>query len=169
MGHIMSDMRLRAVTAFVLLMVLCSCSQEKQSGSSEQWVKTSDIKPQPTRQSKLTDAQLARTKKLHIALADVDDSSLDKWVEDFEKDRDPEKEIRVWESVAAAYQMYSSTHTLTPQAKKEVFGVLILRSGTSNQAEVLKHANLTVLTEKQAQDAMADYKGEAVPIEVEKK
>ena len=119
----MSHMRFRAVTAFVLLMVLCSCSQEKQPPNPDQWMKTSDIQPHPTRQSKLADPQVPRIKKLQTNLADVDDSSLDKWVEDFEKDRNPEKEIRLWEAIAAAYQEYSSSHTLIPQAKKEVFGV----------------------------------------------
>ena len=165
----MSHMRFRAVTAFVLLMVLCSCSQEKQPSNPDQWMKTSDIQPYPTRQSKLTDPQVTRIKKLQTNLADVDDSSLDKWVEDFEKDRNPEKEIRLWEAIAAAYQEYSSTHALIPQAKKEVFGVLILRSGTTDEAEIVKHANLVVLTEKQARDVMADYKGEASPLEVEMK
>lgn len=160
---------LTIVMLLALPAVLCSCRQEKPSGTSEQWVKVSGIKQYPTRQSKLTDEQLARLRKLHTNLAEVDNSSLDKWVEDFEKDRDPEKEIRVWESIAAAYKRYSSAHALTPQARKEVFGVLLLRSGTANQAEILKHANLTLLTEKQARDVMADYKDEAMPIELEKK
>jgi hypothetical protein len=60
---------------------------------------------------------------------------LDKWIEDFEKDRDPEREIRIWEAVANAYQSYCSAHRLTIEGKKEVFGILVLRSEMSDETE----------------------------------
>ena len=166
----MCDMRLHAVTVFVLLAVLCSCGQEKkQSEDSGQWVKTEDVRPQPNRQSKLTPGQLTRVQKLQTDLVEVDPSSLDKWVEDFEKDRNPEKEIRVWEAMDAAYHSYCSKHHLSSAAKKDVINILLLRSTTSNETEILKRAQPSVLSSTEVRAVIASYKGEASPIEVEKK
>src|ERR1700730_5437120 len=151
-----TNMRVRIVILALLPVFLCSCSHDKQSASSERWVKTDEVKPQPTRQSTLTNEQLVRIRKIQTSLAEVDNSSLGKWIQDFEKDRNPEKDIRVWEFIQAAYKMYCSTHVLAAEAKKEVVGILLLRSATSNQTEILRRANLKKLTRKQAQDVMAE-------------
>jgi hypothetical protein len=159
-----------AVTVLVLLAALCSCSQEKkQSEDSGQWVKTEDVRPQPTRQSKLTDKQLARVRKLQTDLVEVDPSSLDKWVEDFEKDRNPEKEIRVWEAMADAYHSYCSQHDLSLAGKKDVINILLARSTSSDESEIVKQVKPKVLTASESRAVMAAYKGETEPIEVERK
>jgi hypothetical protein len=147
-----------------------SCTQESRSPKSEvQWIKTSDIQQRKERQSKLSDDQVVRVKRLKASLAEVDSSSLDKWIEDFEKDLHPEAEIRRWESIAEAYRSYCSTHALSPQGKQDVFGILSMRSLTSDEPEILRRTKLGVLTTKQAQDVMAAYKGEVAPITVQRK
>jgi hypothetical protein len=65
----------------------------------------------------------------------------------------PERELSLWESMATAYETFTTSRTLTLAAKKEVFGVVLLRSGAPEE-EVLKHLKLKVLTEKDARDIM---------------
>lgn len=91
------------------------------------------IVPQGSRQSHLTEQQLPRVRRLQSVLSEVDPSSLEKWTEDFEKDQDPEKEIRIWEAIATAYQTYCSAKTAQRlEVKQEVLQVLLTRSGTDD-------------------------------------
>jgi hypothetical protein len=158
-------MLIRLLILALLSGSLVSCAQEKQG---EEWVKPSEVQPQSTPQSKLNDNQLRRIKKLQASLADVDDSSLDKWVEDFEKDRDPEREILIWEAMAQAYQSYSSKHSLSPKGKAEVLDLLLLRSGTTSETAIKKFEP-KVLTAREVRDVVEMYTRSAEPITVERK
>jgi hypothetical protein len=130
---------------------------------------TNQIHPQPNGVSKLRDEQLVRVTRIHDSLSEADPSSLEKWVSDFEKDQDPEREIRVWETIATGYQCYCSEHRLNPVAKQDVLGVLLLRSETDDEAEVLKRVELKALTTAEAHEVLQCFKGKAAPIEVEQR
>jgi len=118
----------------------------------------------------LTEQQLVRVRRLQSALSEADPSTFEKWTEDFEKDQDPEKEISIWEAIAAAYQSYCSAKTgLSVEAKREVLQILLVRSGTDDEAEVLGHLNLSILTRQDARDVLRFYRGGASPIEVERR
>jgi hypothetical protein len=152
-----------------LLLGTAVCSNGQTVPTSEGWSKTADLQPQPKRVSSLTPQQIDRVRKLQKALAEVDPSSFDKWVEDFEKDKHPESEIQIWESIASAYTSYSSTHPLPLEGKQDVLGILLLRSGTADEQAILSHIKLKVLTANQALDVMAQYKGIVQPVVLEKK
>jgi hypothetical protein len=137
--------------------------------SPPQWRDPKTITPQPSRSSRLTPEQKRRVAKLQRALAEVDDSSTAKWQEDFEKDRDPEKELRTWEAIAAAYQSYCSKHPLGRLQKLEVLKLLLVRSTADDEQEVLRRTPVTALTRSQAAEVIRGFKGDASPIEVERK
>ena len=130
---------------------------------------TNDIHRQTSSQSRLGEEQVARVKRIQAALSEVDPSSFEKWVGDFEKDRDPEKELRLWEAIADAYQSYCSSHTIGINAKQDVLGILLVRSGTDDEAQAINHIHLSTLTARQARDVMRSFNGKAAPIEVERK
>jgi hypothetical protein len=153
------------IVALLATTTLAGFTQEKQSGVQ---VNPKDIHPQPNRQSKLSAEQLGRIKKLQVAFSEVDKSSLDTWIEDFEKDRNPEREIRIWEAIAQAYQAYCSEHTLTIRGKGEVLGVLLLRSGTTSEAAI-QQFRPEVLTAREVRDVVGLYRRNAEPITVERK
>jgi hypothetical protein len=163
MGH-----RMPLICA-LLCTSLSSCTHQKESPTGTEWVKTSELNPQTQRQSQLNDDQRAKVKQLQSALAEVDPSSLDKWIKDFEKDRDPEREIRIWEAVVFGYQSYCFAHPLTIEGKKKVLGILVLRSETSDEAEILRQAQLKVLTTNEAHAVIALYKGDSGAIQVERR
>jgi len=102
-------------------------------------------------------------------LAKVDDSSVAKWKEDFEKDREPERELQTWESIAEAYRSYCSRHSLSAVQKAEVLKLLLARSTASNEQAVVERIPMTTLTPAQAAEVVRAFKGVANPIEVEKK
>jgi len=136
---------------------------QKTPSQDIRWISTADLHPQTSRQSHLSDEQLARVKRIQATLAEVDPSSLDKWIEDFEKDRDPEGQIQVWEAMAGAYQNYCSSHQLDLVGKRDVFKILLLRSQTENEEEILNRSNLKALTGSQARDVIKSFHGKATP------
>ncbi len=127
------------------------------------------IQPQPSRLSRLSDHQIARVRIIQRALAEVDNSSLEKWTEDFEKDHDPEREINIWESIVDAYQRYCSARSLSNDAKREVLKVLLARSWTNDEEEVLRGTKLSILTRDEAIAVMRSFMGPVAPLEVEKR
>jgi hypothetical protein len=119
-------------------------------------VNANQLKPGPIRHEKLSDLQIQRLKKIRGAFAEVDQSSFDKWIDDFRRDADPDREIAVWERMAAAYSRYVSGKNLSLETKLDVFQVVLLRS-TAPAEEVLNHLKLKVLTENDAKEIMKGF------------
>ena len=144
-----------------------SCSGER---SKLEWMNPKDIHPQTDSHSRLSEQQVTRVRRIQSALFEVDPSSSEKWIDDFEKDQDPEREIRRWESMVDAYRSYCAANPkLSVEGKQEVLQILLARSGTDDERDVFGHVHLIVLTEQDAWDVMRSYKGSAAPIEVERK
>jgi hypothetical protein len=109
-----------------------------------------------------------QVKRLQKTFSEVDSSPLEKWVEDFKRDSHPEKELEIWEAMANAYESFTTTKNLTLDAKKEVFQVVLLRSGAPEE-DVLLHLKLKVLSEKDAREIMALFHEKPKPMEVIKR
>ena len=98
-------------------------------------------------------------------LAEVDPTPLDKWVDDFKRDRDPEREIRIYESMARAFVAYGRGRKLSLAAKKEVYELVLLRSGAP-ETEVLPQLKLRELSVAEAKDVLRLYSDAPAPITV---
>ena len=66
--------------------------------------------------------------------------------------------------MATAYETFTASRNLTLDAKKEVFQVVLLRSGEPEE-QVLQHLKLTALTQKDAREIMALFVEKPKPIE----
>ena len=162
---------IRASAFMVVLALTCSCSRPTPAltETPAQWRDPHSLKPQPSRLSVLSPEQKVRIEKLQAVLAEVDNSDVAKWEDDFERDRDPERELRSWESIAEAYQAYCSTQSLTKAQKADVLNLLLVRSTTADELEALRRASAPTLTPTQAVNVMRAFKGATAPIEVEGK
>jgi hypothetical protein len=109
-----------------------------------------------------------RVRRLQKAFSKADPSPLEKWVEDFKRDANPDNELKVWEAMATAYETFTASRNLTVDAKKEVFQVVLLRSGAPEE-EVLQNLKLKALTDKDAREIMALFVDKPKPIQVIKK
>src|SRR5262245_17966299 len=109
------------------------------------------LAPGPIRHETLTPDQLRRIEALQRTFSDVDPTPLDKWVDDFKRDRDPDREIAVYEAMAQAYTTYCARHALTPAARDDVYQLVLVRSAAPD-AEVLRRVPLKVLTRPEAED-----------------
>lgn len=98
-----------------------------------QSVRPSDIRLGPIRHQKLSDALEARVRKLEPIFAEVYPRTHEGWLDGFQRDVEPEPEIAIWESMGAAYQTFTEKRSLSLEAKKEAFGLLLVRSAGDEQ------------------------------------
>jgi len=77
-------------------------------------------------------------------------------------------ELRIYEGMAEAYRAYCSGKILTPQAKQEVFQVVLLRSGAPD-SEVLTRLELKVLSMQDAREILKHYNVAPAPVVVSRK
>lgn len=96
-----------------------------------QWVDPGTLRRGPVRHEKLSAVQMARIERLHQTFAEVDDSTLDQWVDNFKREMHPDREIEVWERMAAAYTRFTRSRSLSKDAKREAHQVVLLRSMAS--------------------------------------
>jgi hypothetical protein len=140
-------------------------AQPNNSTSQTQWVSPNKLQPGTLQHAQLNTAQMRRIKTLHQTFQEVDPSSFDQWVQDFKRDQDPEREIRLYEGMAEAYRSYCSGKNLTLSAKQDVYQVVLLRSGAPDK-EVLPRLNLKTLTVEDAKEILKHYKMAPAPTEV---
>jgi hypothetical protein len=105
---------------------------------------------------------------MEAVFAEVDPSSHEVWIDGFKRDLNPEREIAIWEAMAAAYQTFTNRHTLDLACRKEAFGLLLTRSGADEEATLSKQ-KLQHLTPAQAQELVRLYSAEPQPIQILKK
>jgi hypothetical protein len=121
-----------------------------------QWVDPASLTHGPTKRDGLSSKQMERIYKLRDALAEVERSPIEKWVDNFKRDVNPDKELAVWERIADGYTRYCSKRPLSIEAKKDVFQLLLLRSMASEQ-EVLNHVKLKTLTVDEAKETLKEF------------
>ncbi|MGH9966759.1 MAG: hypothetical protein ACREBG_02840 [Pyrinomonadaceae bacterium] len=135
---------------------LACAGQNEIQHPQTQGVNAAALKPNEIQHEQLSEEQLRRIKKLHETFAEVDSSSLEKWIDNFKRDANPDSEIAIWERVARAYNSYCSRRELTLEAKDDVFQTLVLRSMTSDE-EAVKTLKLKVLSVDEARKIMREY------------
>jgi hypothetical protein len=160
----------RRVHVFLILtsLIAVGCYQREQSSASNalstaptsqpnvQWVDPSTIQPGQIRRDSLTAEQMERVRKLQAVFVEVDGQSVEQWVDNFKRDLNPDRELEIWESMAKAYTAYCSKRTLSPEVKKEVFEVILLRS-MAPEKDVLERLELKVLTKDEAVAVMRGF------------
>ena len=103
----------------------------------------------PIRHPTLPLALISRIENIAGMLAEVNSQPVGEWVEDFRRDQNPEKEVVVWEAMAAAYSVFTKDRSLSVKAKKEAFALLLMRS-MNDERSVLNEAPLKRLSRADA-------------------
>ncbi len=153
------------MTSRLVALIIASSSACQSQSTQSSRTDTGSYRPGPVQHETLTAAQLERIRELRQTFKDVDSSSLEKWIDDFRRDADPDREIVIWERMAQAYRTYSSHRQLSQAAKADLFGVLLMRSGGSDSF-VLSNMRLSVLTPADARDILRLYQAAPAPIQV---
>jgi len=152
--------------AFGMLVVCLGCGSSTSSPESKvAWVDPNEIQQGPTLHDELPDPLLDRIKAVHETFADVDGTPLEKWIDDFKRDLDPEGNVKIWEDMKIAYNAYCNDRELPLETRKEVFKIVLMRSMMSD-SDVLARLELKHVSANDARTILASYPGEAKPIDV---
>ncbi len=155
-----------------LILLIClpflffSCGAEKSKDIET--MDPQEIRQGPIVSDTLSSLQLTRIDYLYNTFKEVDPTSKEKWIDDFKRDRNPDKEIEIWEMMANAYNSYCNGKAIDLNVKKEVFEIVLVRS-TLSEMETLKKIQLKFLNEEQAKQIMKAYTLDGKPIEVMRK
>ncbi len=147
----------------VISSLFFSCANEKDA--EVKMMDPNEIQQGPIVSDTLTALQLKRIDYLYNTFKEVDPTSKEKWVEDFKRDQNPDREIEIWEMMANAYNSYCDGKTIALDVKKEVFKLVLMRSGLS-EAETLTQLKLEFLTKEEAKRILNAYTLEAKAIRV---
>ncbi len=120
-------------------------------------VEISKIKPWSIQQNQLSAVRMIRIQMIHKIFHEVDNISLEKRIEDFDRDLNVENEIDIWEKMAEAYTKYTSKHELTLEEKREVYHILLSRS-MAPEDWVLKNHKSNVFSNEKVKEIMGYYK-----------
>lgn len=154
------------VIAFgMLLSSMLGCSDTPAPESAVELIDPNSIQQGPTIHDALPDALLTRITNVHQIFGDVDGTPLEKWIDDFKRDLDPEGNVKIWEDMAVAYKSFCGKKELPLDTRKEVFKVVLMRSMMSD-ADVLSRLEVSRISVDDAKAIMAAYPSEAKPIEV---
>lgn len=94
-----------------------------------------------------------RVRAFKAILADVEPSSVEETLENFQRDANPEIELGVWEQIVLRYQWYLNANPgLTQLEKKDVFAVLL---GLSMGAQ--DFSNIKNLSAEKVEDVITNY------------
>ncbi len=151
-----------------MMLVGTSCNgptPSKSTSSKVEWIDPNEIHPSPIVHDSLPIELVARIKNVHQTFADVDGTPLEKWIEDFRRDLNPEPNVRIWEDMQTAYTQYCNGRDLPLETRKEVFKVVLLRS-MMPPTDVLTQIEPTILTEEQVTEIMNGYPSPPKPLEV---
>jgi hypothetical protein len=109
---------------------------EKVAIGGRKRIKVSKLQESPIRHTSLALSLLTRIDNIASVFEEVDDRPKSEWTKDFQRDANPEKEVAIWEVMAAVYTVFQKGRTLALEAKKETFHVLLMRS--LNDAETVR-------------------------------
>ena len=125
----------KAVIALILKVVRPDIWQEMRMRSvlrkavengKSNLVDISDIKPATTKHSKLTKQQLIRSKAVYYGIGRHLNQSFDDYVNEYELDVVPERELQTWEIMNACYLEMIERHAdATPRDREDFFKVLL--------------------------------------------
>lgn len=114
-----------AITIRELIRILEALINKINDLKKLKFVNINDLKVGPIRHAQLTNKQIERIKKINTIFSDVFHISLDKSIDNFKKDLDPDREIIVWEKMGQVYLRAKSKLKLDIKAMKDAFGLIL--------------------------------------------
>jgi hypothetical protein len=123
-------------------LVLASCAQptSPDGGTSNRaettaqspvgevkWIKWNADDLRPIRTESLTDTQLERIRNHQKFFVEVDEQSVDEWIDNFKRVPNPDQELAERDRMRRAYASYCAGREVDSATKKEVYRVVCLR------------------------------------------
>jgi len=118
-------------------------------------IKLSEITAGEVKHAALPDQFVERVKAYKAKLSEVEPSTIAATVDSFQRDTNPERELKIWERIADTYTIYISQNRVEDnQTKKEVFASLLGISMAGDEYGKIMH-----LTPEQIKALAYNYRG----------
>jgi hypothetical protein len=131
------------------------------------WINPASLELGPIRHAKLPPSLVERITAFESIFADVYPITHQEWLDGFQRDEDPLREIATWEQIAKALTQFTVDRNPTKEVRREAFDLLLVRSGATTE-DALKSAKLNYLTPGEARTLCDLYDALPNPIQVEK-
>ena len=120
----------------------------KKKSRSSKLVNINELQQGPKRKHKFSKDFMEATKYLQKTFYEVSPSPLKKWVDDFSRDANPEKELVIWLHVANKYNYYKNLIPNKLPCRKVLFAILLLRSMGMDKKNIISQVKPSHLTKK---------------------
>lgn len=143
------------------------CSEVHRENSFETdsvwYVDPFRLRESPMGTSTLTAEQSDRIEILKMQLAQVYPDKIQEILSGFSRDKNPEKEIKIWEYITKAYLTIEQVELASDDLRHEAFDLLLMRSWAPT-GKVLSDYKLEHLTCKTAKRLLRAYELKPIPI-----
>jgi len=113
-------------------------------------VKLSDLKQGPLQHTSLPPAMVTRILYLHKTFGPFDKQPIETWLENFQCDVHPEREVLIWESMARVFHAVLDKYPhLDKDAQFEVYAILLASSTGSEDGMRVGYLSTEEATEVQ--------------------
>jgi len=128
------------------------------------------ISPSPRNNYDFSEETLSKIRYLHNTFKEVDPSSFELWVSDFDRDAHPEENIALWMDMAGVYTDMIKEYPDEYEYHKEIYIVILLAS-TGDEDYVFSQIKAEKLSEEDIKYIYGEYRKvrKAQPIVVVKK
>jgi hypothetical protein len=125
----------------------------------EKQIRLSEIKVGPIRHPVPPADIIKRIIAFKKVLGDVDKASLEKTIDNFKRDADPESELVIWERIASTFETYlSHNKTTDPEIRWDIYAVLLSASTGVEEFENIKH-----LSDQRIKQLVRSFRGLSAP------
>jgi hypothetical protein len=159
-------MKLFAKNIYLMLLGSGLFSCNSNTGSPVKTVRADQILPNRIVHDTLSTEQIAQIKKIHSTFAEVNPSTLDETITNFQRDQNPDNEISTWLSMAFAYEKFLGAKPAMELSKKrEVYKLVLLRS-MMDAAQAKHQAASQILTTQEIDEILSYYDKAPSPLKV---
>jgi hypothetical protein len=122
----------------------------------------------PIRHAQLDPALVDRIRAFEPVFVDLYPINREQWLDGFKRDKDPDREVRIWEEIASALTSFVAGRNLPLAVRREAFALLLVRSSNSED-DVVKSTKLKHLSQDDFRRLLKSYRSQPVPLQVERR
>lgn len=145
-----------------------SDEEDSLDSSPKKFVNIQRLIHSPVGTSALTDDQIARAEILCCLLTKLNPVERDKWLQGFTRDEHPERELRIWESMAKAYLTLEHADDAPEGFRREAFSLLLERTWLPT-SEALARVSLTYFSRANAKRLLDAYELRPKPVVISRR
>ena len=120
---------------FSVLFLSVSCESPENGAIEQQEVKISELEMNNTVHDELQAKLVRRIENFHSKLSEVNTTDLETTLTNFKRDQNPESEVEIWETIAAAYmQSLQDFDGASQTVKNDIYNLLLFRSMMPSEA-----------------------------------